>query len=121
MDAICRIEGWFDGEHEDCDFIRVRRDDPYLVYGPVESCDRVFYCTKTSVAVSAIDESPSSLKPGLIARFGLPRDEDVSWLKNLIGSRQLIFVGDLDPVDVMIFAWNAPPPSISQNNPPRNQ
>jgi hypothetical protein len=42
---------------------------------------------------------------GLITRFGLPREEDIAWLREFIGKRQLSFLGDLDPLDVMIFAW----------------
>lgn len=41
----------------------------------------------------------------MIGRYGLPNQDDVHWLSALVGSRGLLFLGDMDPVDLMIFAW----------------
>ncbi|MEM8944585.1 MAG: hypothetical protein AAGD11_05315 [Planctomycetota bacterium] len=42
---------------------------------------------------------------GAIMRSGLPLDEDMSWIGAQVSSRRLLFFGDADPVDLLIFAW----------------
>ena len=42
---------------------------------------------------------------GLICRSGLPHAKDAGWIRNLLGGRRLVFLGDMDPVDLMVFAW----------------
>jgi hypothetical protein len=105
MDAIARIDRWFDGSHEEGDFFRVERNAPYFIYGPNRDCGIVFYCTKQHIASDAMDDKLASFDAMLVSRSGLPREEDVKWLQDLFSDRQVVFVGDLDPVDVMIFAW----------------
>lgn len=105
MGAIERIEDWFGGQYQDADFIRCPHNYPFDIIGPKPEGDRVVYCTKKSIAYRALQETESDLTAGLIARCGLPHREEATWLREFIGERKLIFVGDLDPVDIMVFAW----------------
>jgi hypothetical protein len=41
----------------------------------------------------------------MIGGYGLPNVDDVKRLVNLPETTRLWFLGDLDPVDLMIFAW----------------
>lgn len=105
MSTIERIENWFSGEHEQGDFIRHEREWPFNVFGPQQGSECIIYCTKQTVAHRAFQEVQSTFNGGLITRFGLPREEDADWLRELVGERRLLFMGDLDPVDLMVFAW----------------
>jgi hypothetical protein len=104
-DRIDQIEKWFTGEHADGDFIPADRRQSYAVIGPTAKSKRVIYCTKTGVASRAIADDSVNFDHGLISRFGLLLEADVAWLSDIIGKRELIFIGDLDPVDLMIFSW----------------
>jgi hypothetical protein len=55
--------------------------------------------------MNAANQPSNGSKVGLIARGGLPRESDVAWLRTLVGTRNLIFLGDLDPPDLLVFAW----------------
>jgi hypothetical protein len=48
-------------------------------------------------------EIPKSL--GIMGRYGLPTKVDVEWIRVLAMSRPLLFLGDMDPVDLMVFIW----------------
>jgi len=41
----------------------------------------------------------------MIGRYGLPDDSDLSWIRKLIAHHSLLFLGDMDPVDLLVFAW----------------
>ncbi|HEX3602354.1 MAG TPA: hypothetical protein VHU84_19525, partial [Lacipirellulaceae bacterium] len=103
-DSVAKIEKWFSGETEDGDFYRDRLIR-YEIISPGPACDQIFYCTKRSVAFESIDDDPGGFRPGIIARGGLPCEEDIAWLGSFTEGRQLQFVGDLDPADLMIYAW----------------
>ena len=41
----------------------------------------------------------------MIGHYGLPRPSDVLWIERVALSNELFYLGDLDPPDLMIFAW----------------
>ncbi len=41
----------------------------------------------------------------MAGRFGLPDEADLPWICQLAGTRELLFLGDMDPVDLLVFAW----------------
>jgi hypothetical protein len=41
----------------------------------------------------------------MIARYGLPHACDINGLQGLIGKHELLFLGDMDPADLLVFAW----------------
>ena len=40
-----------------------------------------------------------------VLRHGLPSEADASWLAATAGWRRLLFLGDADPADLLIYAW----------------
>jgi len=41
----------------------------------------------------------------MIGRYGLPSLDDLAWIRDVVGSRRVLFIGDMDPVDLMVFIW----------------
>ena len=44
----------------------------------------------------------------------MPSDDDLPWLVSLVGSRTLLFLGDLDPVDLLVYAWLRSRPQLAR-------
>ena len=62
------------------------------------------YATKQTVlSEQVLSGLPKNVS--LIVRNGLPGAGDLAWIERMAGKSLLGFVGDLDPVDLMIFAW----------------
>lgn len=99
------IDHWFSGDFEDGDFIRADRCACYFVLAPLASSKVVYYFPKSSIAFAAAQKVEGPIDFGIISHSGLPNEVDVDWLVTAIGNRQLLFIGDLDPADIMIFAW----------------
>jgi hypothetical protein len=97
------IENWFCQHSDDVEFVRLDRDYPYQVIGPTSESDRIIFATKSTI-FKAYEHRATQARFGLIARYGLPSSDDVDWLTNVIGDRALLFLGDMDPVDLMVFA-----------------
>ena len=107
LDLSNAIDEWFTRCGDGIEFVRCGRADPYAVIGPSRPKSRptYVYATKTSCILDARQEHPEFDVIGLISRVGLPNAEDVPWISGLIGQGQLVFLGDMDPVDLMVFAW----------------
>lgn len=98
------IEAWFSNHDGDGEFAYHPRM-PYLVYGPTGDVGRVGFTTKSHPVSLAITECAKCAGLGLIARYGLPSDTDVHWIADFVTNHELCFLGDMDPADLMIFAW----------------
>jgi hypothetical protein len=103
-DAAGIIERWFE-EHGEDEFFPSQRGDPYQIVGPTKSAQRIIYATKSSIIFRSFEDSPAPEGLGIVARCGLPNKSDVDWFADIVGTRELLFLGDMDPVDLMIFAW----------------
>src|SRR5262245_40675597 len=99
-----RIEAWFDNPaNEEGDFFRGW--NAYWLRSPRANTGRVLYLTKQHVLSRIFETATEDLDIGYICFPGLPLRADAAWLTAFVGNRRLIFFGDLDPADVMIFAW----------------
>ncbi len=98
------IEAWFE-QHSDGEFGCEEPGPAYWVQTPASARARVIFTTKPSTIGRAIAASENNQMLGLIGRYGLPNGRDLGWIRALIGARKLLFLGDLDPPDLMIFAW----------------
>ena len=98
------IEAWF-AENRDGEFISGEDAGTYSVIGAATECGRIIYATKPSLAASAIEGCPRCSQFGMIARCGLPGEADLRWIRTVVGKAELWFLGDMDPADLMIFAW----------------
>src|SRR5688500_5768992 len=81
------------------------REYPYRVIGPKESDERVLFSTKCGCFIEGLDEFCSLQGVGLIFRYGLLHRDDLPWISRIVGERELLFLGDLDPTDLLFFAW----------------
>ena len=99
------IEEWFSKHSDDGEFIRLGREVPYSVIGHPYHAGRVLFTTKPDVVLTGLSPIPGAPLLGAIGRRGLPDEQDLSWLRAVIGSRGLYFLGDMDPADLLVFVW----------------
>ncbi len=99
------IEAWFAAHDGDGEFTSGPRAFPYSVIGSPSRAARFIFTTKPAVVSRRIDEQRASLAFGMIGRYGLPCEEDLHWIHEVVGPRPLLFLGDMDPIDLMVFAW----------------
>ena len=100
-----KIEKWFDRHAGDGNFALECRSHSYSVIGPVNSNTRIVYATKPRHVVMAIDASATPDRFGMIGRYGLPQRADVKWIRDFVGNRKVLFLGDLDPPDLIVYAY----------------
>lgn len=98
-----QIEHWF-AAHDDGEFTRFPRTAPYTLVAPLTG-ERLIYTTKPRTIVEAISRLEPTPGMGLVGRSGLPGPDDVAWISRLAEGCPLGFLGDLDPPDLLVFAW----------------
>ncbi len=100
------IEKWF-VEQDDGEFASggSGRDYPYWVIGPASDSGYIVFATKQHITSAVISDGELTDEIGMIARGGLPSQADIQWMSGVIGACELLFLGDMDPVDLMVFAW----------------
>ena len=98
------IRKWF-LDHEDGDFAILPQDHPYAVVPAPARSQCVLYTTKAQSLLAALSGNDVEMPCGVVGRYGLPAEDDVDFIKALVGKRQFVFVGDADPCDLLIFAW----------------
>jgi hypothetical protein len=103
-DTVSRICAWFAEHDGDGDFLRQPRDCPYFITAPGPETRWVLYSTKRWSAAYALETSGGS-SIQLVARGGLPNEGDPAWIRVIAGDRPILFLGDNDPVDLLVFVW----------------
>ena len=103
-DATRLIEAWF-AENEDGEYVSGTRARPFSVVGPTTDGAAIVFTTKPGVVVAALCPGAEADGPGVIGRCGLLSRTDLDWIGGMIGTRELLFLGDMDPADLMVFAW----------------
>ena len=99
-----KIERWFKS-HEDGEFCSPETRLPYSVIGPSQSPGTIVYTTKPSSVALGVCEGGRRPILGMVGRYGLPSEQDAGWLRDLANVHRLVFLGDLDPPDLLIYAW----------------
>lgn len=99
------IEEWFSVHDGDGEFALHARSVPYSVIGPSGSGSVLLFTTKPAPVWASISGLNGHRHFGLIGGSGLPSASDVTWIRAVQSSRPLAFLGDMDPVDLMIYAW----------------
>jgi hypothetical protein len=98
------IREWFEA-HEDGELMVSERGAPWRVIFPSVLSQVVIYTTKFQAVGEAVCQCSMEPPVGLLARYGLPREDEVQALKQFVGERRLLYIGDADPCDLLIFAW----------------
>ena len=78
---------------------------PYWVVFPAASSRTFVYTTKPQAAGYLLGHEDSEVSMGVIGRYGLLRDEDLSGIARILGDYAIYFLGDCDPFDLLVFAW----------------
>lgn len=99
------IEAWFLEHDGDGEFLSHTRGFPYSVIGSLSASGCIIFTTKPQSVAGVMQEADASRCIGMVGRYGLPDKEDILWIRKVIGRQQLVFLGDMDPVDLMVFAW----------------
>jgi len=86
---------------------------PYRTTVPARETQCVLYTTKPESVVAALDQEGSTRMIQVIGRAGLPNEEDVPWLRNLSNTMPVAYLGDCDPVDLLVFACLNPQLAMS--------
>jgi hypothetical protein len=97
------IDSWFAARQDDGEFVYERR--PFTVIGRTKPAAPIIYATKVSQSVRAIYDSGDCAEFGLIGGYGLPIAADLLWIRKIVANRRFYFLGDMDPVDLLVFAW----------------
>ncbi len=100
------IQSWFVRHDGDGEFQCGERVFPYTVIGPA-GMDRFIFTTKPRGVLAIIERCGVQDGIGMIGRYGLPAAADLEWIRKIVGRRRLLFLGDMDPVDLLVFAWLA--------------
>jgi hypothetical protein len=110
------IRDWFEQhDGDDGDFCIPPHSYPFDVVPPTDATDTVLYSTKQHPILKLLheldDEMQGDEKLGdwppfaAVLRYGLSSESDAAWLAETVGSRRLVFLGDADPADLLIYAW----------------
>jgi len=98
-----RISDFFH-DIDDGEFLCSSREVPYSFVGLTQLPGRFIFTTKPSVVSVLVAGQPLD-SFGMVGRCGLPHEYDPAWLDELTGPNEFQFLGDLDPVDIMVFTW----------------
>jgi hypothetical protein len=104
-DVATLIEQFFADQLDDGDFSIASHGAQFSFVGPRSDRGRIIYTTKRHAVQSALNHDDAPCDVGMIGRYGLPNRSDVSWLRRMLGDSELQFLGDMDPPDLLIFAW----------------
>lgn len=107
MDPVIasRVEACFQHYDGDGDFICREHGMPYEIVGPGDRLGNVIFTTKPHSVLAALSRPPARGQIALIGGYGLPERADLELFRRIIGPRSCVFLGDLDPADLMIFVW----------------
>ena len=98
-----RISAWF-AQQDDGEFVQLPVTYPYSITVPSDGAQRFVYTTKPGCVAHAIETSGLA-STHVVGRGGLPNEEDAGWLRALAGDRVILFLGDCDPADLLVFIW----------------
>ncbi len=102
QDRINAIEAWFQS-HDDGDFARMPEEHLSTRSGDFNTAKSILYMTKPG-CLPRIKLLLHVLQPlAVIGRYGLPDMRDMPLIQD--SSSTIIFIGDADPPDILVYAW----------------
>lgn len=88
----------------DEEFSGGNRSYAYRIIPPLDNSKCVLYMTKFHTYWRVSDDGKYVPDFGIIGRYGLPREDEISWIDGFVGGRKLFFLGDCDPLDLLVFS-----------------
>jgi hypothetical protein len=99
------IQAWFLEHDGDGEFLIGPREFPYSVIGAIHTGQPIIFTTKPQIVSLIMQEPNAPARYGMVGRYGLPSKTDLDWIRRVIAHQPLLFLGDMDPVDLMAFVW----------------
>lgn len=103
MDLVSPIDDWFTRHLDDGEVGRWPKPHPLL--GSVCAGGTVFLTTKPSVGAALLEKLGHPPSMAIMGTPGLPGQDQVAWLSTELERSSVAFLGDLDPPDLLIFAF----------------
>lgn len=106
QECATQIKQYFAEHAESGEFCMLPREEPFRVVGYADAPTVLIYTTKCSLITRHCSSGmaiPDSI--AMVGRTGLPAVSDLAWIQHLAGTARIAFLGDLDVVDLMIYAW----------------
>ncbi len=104
-DAAELIERWFLEHRDDGEFAFETGPGTFSVVAPRSGTAGIILATKGALVASAIRACAGGTDVGMIARYGLWHHAEIAWIRKAAANHPLLFLGDMDPADLMIFCW----------------
>ncbi|RCS50652.1 hypothetical protein DTL42_11165 [Bremerella cremea] len=99
-----KISSFFASHQESGEFVRYPREALYKLIGATTEPSRFVYVTKCSaLSPRLLPDLPTDVT--LLSRDGLPAPSDVELISCISKQVPIGFLGDLDPADLLTFAW----------------
>ena len=100
-----RIQELFSFHNGDGEFQCGLPDSPFTVVAPPTCGGYILVATKPSLILQGFSNDSTYAQFGLLGRYGLPAERDIPWIRRSAEERRFLFLGDMDPVDLLVFAW----------------
>lgn len=75
--------------------------------GPKENAAFVIYTTKFFAVERLIANSEIDAEIDVLGRYGIPSDQQLESTRSFISDRRSFFVGDCDPIDLLVYTFLA--------------
>jgi hypothetical protein len=102
-DILNDLRRWF-SDLQDGEFVAFDSSFPYEFVAPANDDGVLLYCTKPRTVLSMF-KPVIAADVGMMGRPGLPDRRDMTFLRRMIERSPVVFLGDLDPPDLLIYAW----------------
>lgn len=104
-DSLDRIAAWFEKRDGDGEFVRNADLIPRANLDAVTDASRIIYTTKPRLFAAELPRVEAPLHRSVIGRYGLPTADDLRRISEIAADATIVFLGDLDPPDLLIYAW----------------
>jgi hypothetical protein len=104
-DLTRSIAAWFAEHADEGEFACGIEAVPFSLIAPKSGDGRMIFTTKPALVSTALKKHGASERFGVIGRYGLPSERDMHWICHAVGPRAFLFLGDMDPADLLVFAW----------------
>jgi len=103
-DAASEVSALFTGKGAG-ELVRLPVTHPYSVTVPSPGTRYVLCTTKPACVLHTLEQGGGLASMQVVGRAGLPNEDDAAWLRTLARDRAVLFLGDADPADLLVFAW----------------
>lgn len=100
-----RIEAWWEDNTDEGDCVLSDGLTPFSVRVPPARAQRVIVTPKPRRVIGMIEKGWLEADSCVVGQYALPTRNEWNFFRPLIEKKPLIFLGDLDVTDILIFHW----------------